>query len=43
MKQKNNFATWWCYISGRKVVETGMFIFYNLITKMAPPGGEIKF
>ena len=32
-----NFATWWRYISGRKVVEN----VYTLVTKIAPPGGEI--
>jgi len=37
MKRKNNFATWWRYISDRKCYV------YTLITKMAPPGGEIKF
>jgi len=30
MKQKNNFASWWRYISGRKCY------FYTLTTKMAP-------
>ena len=25
-KQKLNFATWWRYISGRKVVENGIYI-----------------
>jgi len=30
MKQKNNFATWWRYISGPKAVENAMFILWPL-------------
>ena len=34
MKHKLNFATWWRYITGRKVVENA--IFNTLTTKMPP-------
>jgi len=30
MKQKINFATWWRYISGQKVVENAIFILWPL-------------
>jgi len=39
MKQKLNFATWWRHFIGSKVLENA--IFYTLVIKMAPPGGEI--
>jgi len=37
MKQKLNFATWWRHFSGQSIK-----IPFST-TKMAPPGGEIKF
>jgi len=33
-----NFATWWRYFSGRKVIEN---VYFD--TKIAPPGAEIYF
>ena len=42
MKQKHNVATWWRYISGRKMAENAID-HYALTAKMAPPGGEIYF
>jgi len=45
MKHKFNFATWWRHFIGRKIVEIAIVHFesMSLSTKMAPPGGEIKF
>jgi len=37
MQQTINFASWWRYISGGKVVQNA-----NLTTEIAPPGGEIE-
>jgi len=37
MKQKFNFPTWWRHFSGQTIK-----IAFST-TKMAPPGGEIKF
>ena len=37
MKQKLNFVTWWRYFSGQSIT----IVFST--TKMAPPGGDIKF
>jgi len=37
MKEKFNFATWWRHFSGQSIK-----ISFST-SKMAPPGGEIKF
>jgi len=37
MKRKLNFVTWWRYFSGQSIK-----IAFST-TKMAPPGGDIKF